>query len=330
MRGTHMEQSQIIGVGIVGLGAIGEKMMQYFEDHPQTRVVAVCDTSAERAKKKVEELAGKVEWYTDHNKLLENESVDLVYVAVPPAFHHKIALDVLASKKHIFCEKPLASTLDEAKEMLDKAIEAGVVHAMNFGLNYTRPVRTLSRLLQEGYIGALRRIDLSMRFPQWPRPWQQNPWINSRKEGGFVLEVGSHFIQLIDRFFGPITPVQSEVEFPNDPNLCEIGIIAQMKTKEGIPIVFNGLSQCAGVEEERIILTFYGTKGTISLHDWAHLKGGLLREPIQEIPLLEDDTPAWVIRTNNIVQAMNGREAELYDFKVGYEIQSILETLRNP
>jgi predicted dehydrogenase len=122
-----------------------------------------------------------IAWYTDHKELLQHTDVDLVYVAVPPKYHHAIALDVIASGMHILCEKPLANSLGEAYEMLEQAQRAGIVHASNY--------------VSSGYVGQLRRVEIITHFHKWPREWQQNEWVGGREQGGFVLEVIPHFIQ---------------------------------------------------------------------------------------------------------------------------------------
>lgn len=135
--------SKQIQVGIIGLGGVGGKLFHTFLAHPDFQVTAVCDTDAKRAEEAAKG-AGDLPWYTEYQLLLQEAALDLVYIAVPPAFHHRIALDVLAAGKHILCEKPLANTLEEAEEMREAARRAGVVHAMNFPTYYRAAFRELS------------------------------------------------------------------------------------------------------------------------------------------------------------------------------------------
>lgn len=314
-----------IRVGIVGLGAIGERLIQAFKPYAEIEVSAVCDINVERAKQVASDLGG-IKWYTQHKELLKQSDVDIVYVAVPPAFHHGVVLDTLQAKKHLLCEKPLANSAEEAQTMLEAVEKAGVIHAMNFPLNYATSTLKFAQLIEEGYVGELKRIGLTMHFPEWPRLWQQNAWVGGKEQGGFILEVGAHFIQLIQRIFGPITQIQSELQFPEDPKACETGVIARMELDDGTPILVDGLSQIAG--EEHLALTIYGTEGTLSLENWRQLKGAKLGETMKEISI-EDVTPqAGLIE--NLIQAVQGKEAELYDFQVGYQVQLVLEALRNP
>ncbi len=315
-----MEQ---VRVGVIGLGAIGERLIQGFNANKQTVVTAVVDMDKERATKMAEKL-GRINWYDNHKDMLAKEELDLVYVAVPPKFHHAVTMAVIEKGIHVLCEKPLANSVEEAKEMFEKAEQAGIIHAMNFPLNYSNPANTFDRMIKEGYIGNLRKLELSMNFPNWPRLWQQNDWVAGREQGGFVLEVGVHFIQLTQRIFGSIAYLNSWLELPEDTSKCETGVIATLELEDGTPILINGMSQIAGTE--RIAYTAYGTDGTLSLVDWGKLEGGKLGEEILPIEMEKEETTTLI---DHLVAAIAGKESQLYTFKGGYEAQVILEKLRN-
>lgn len=312
----------MIRIGIIGLGAIGQRLIGQFREHPKVEIVAVCDNQEALAKKTASSL-GEVGAYTDYQQLIEDERVDLVYVAVPPKFHHQIVLDVLKANKHVLCEKPLANSLEEAQEMLEAANTAGVVHAMNFPLNYGQAATKLAELLRENYIGKLRRIQLTMHFPAWPRHWQQNAWIGGREQGGFVLEVGVHFIQQIIKLFGSIHQIQTRLELPDDLEKCETGILATAELEDGTPILIEGLCDISG--EEYIGFTLYGSEGVLSLENWGILRGGKTGEDMQEISTEDQPTNSLI---DELVKAMNGQAAEIYDFEVGFKSQEVLEQLR--
>jgi len=317
------ENMKQVRVGVIGLGAIGERLIQGFNANKHTTVTAVVDREKERAVEMAEKLGG-INWYDNHKDMLANEELDLVYVAVPPKYHHSVTMDVIDKGVHILCEKPLANSVEEAKEMLEKAEQAGIIHAMNFPLNYSTPANSFNQLIKEGYIGKLRKLELSMNFPNWPRLWQQNDWVAGREQGGFVLEIGVHFIQLTQRIFGSITYQNSTLELPEDETKCETGVIASLEIEDGTPFLINGISQIAGAE--RIAYTAYGTDGTLSLVDWGKLEGGKLGEAIQPI---EIETTETVTLIDNLVAAIASKENRLFTFKNGYEAQVILEKLRD-
>jgi predicted dehydrogenase len=312
----------MIKVGIIGLGAIGQRLIKGFQEHPETVIVAVCDSLETRTKEVAEQL-GEVKAFLNHHEMLDNMELDLVYVAVPPKYHHDVASDVLAKGIHILCEKPLANSIEEAESLLKQAYDAGVIHAMNFPLNYSAGSKSFEKMINENFIGKLRRVELKMHFPQWPRPWQQNAWVASKEQGGFVLEVGVHFIQQIQKIFGPVKLKNVHVQFPEDPLASENAIFALLELEDGTPVQIDGLSQIAGKEE--ISFTAYGTEGTLSLMNWGELAAGKLGHDILPI---EPDHSLSDSLIHNLVKALKGEQATLIDFGAGYEAQVLLEELR--
>ncbi|WP_047979744.1 Gfo/Idh/MocA family protein [Ornithinibacillus contaminans] len=312
----------MIHIGIIGLGAIGQRLIKQFNEHAEVEIVAVCD----RMESLVHDTAAsidRVQAYTDYHELIADSKVDLVYVAVPPKFHHQIVMDVLQAKKHVLCEKPLANSLEEAQEMAEAAKKSGVVHAMNFPLNYEAGATKFAELIRQNYVGKLRRVQFTMHFPNWPRLWQQNDWVSGREQGGFVLEVGVHFIQQVIKIFGDVKNIQAQLELPADADKCETGIIATAELLDGTPVLIEGLSQIAG--KEHIAFTAYGTDGVLSLENWGIVKGGKNGEELVEIPAADQPNNSLI---EELVKAVNGQAAEIYNFEVGHQAQVVLEELR--
>ena len=177
-----------IKVGIISIGAIGERVLNKFVQHPLTEVAAVCDVSEQRLTQIKEKIT--CDTYTNYLDMLKDEDISLVYLAVPPKFHHKIALDIIAAKKHLLCEKPLANSTTEAAEMAETAEAASIVNAINFPMPYSNVFQTFKEKIQSGGIGKVSRVEVHLNFTTWPRAWQQNDWIASREQGGFIREVG--------------------------------------------------------------------------------------------------------------------------------------------
>jgi len=313
----------MIKVGIIGLGAIAQRLIPLFSKHPEINIVAICDTLEERLQEVSKDLSN-VLTFTNHRDLLNETELDLVYVTVPPKYHHAVVSDVIEKGINVLCEKPLANSTNEALSLFTQAKNKGILHAMNFPLNYNEGSKSFAALIKDGYVGKLRRIELKMHFPMWPRAWQQNDWVASKEQGGYVLEVGVHYIQQIQKIFGDVKVIHKNIQFPEDPKACEIGILAHLQLEDGTPILIDGLSQIAGQEE--IKFTAYGSDGTLSLLNWASLEGGKLGEPIQSI---EADRSLADSLISNLVKAIKGEKATIIDFSEGYEAQIILEALRD-
>ncbi|WP_243354986.1 Gfo/Idh/MocA family protein [Bacillus litorisediminis] len=311
-----------IQVGIIGLGAVGERLLHKFLEHPETEVAAICDANGERLKTFQEKLPD-VQFYTDYKSILADAKIDLVYVAVPPKFHHQIALEVIRAGKPILCEKPLANSYQEAVEMAEAAKKAGVVHAINFPTPYSSVYPILKDKLESGSIGQIKRLELHMYFQEWPREWQHNPWIAKREQGGFVREVSPHFLQVIIDLLGPVQNVYSQLTFPEDPTLCETGIIAHAELQDGTPILINGLSGVG--QKEHLAFKIYGDKGVLSLVNWSQLVEETLETPNTIIPTERKDSLLGLI--DELVKALKGEPARLVNFDRGIEVQYVLEKL---
>ncbi|TJY42829.1 Gfo/Idh/MocA family oxidoreductase [Cohnella pontilimi] len=316
-----MDQQKVIRAGIIGLGGVGERVFQALRAHPAFQVAVLCDASEQRVKQAAE--THRLAWTTDYRTILDDPAIDLIYVGVPPKFHHGIVMDVLKARKHVLCEKPLANSEEEAKEMSEAAASAGVVHAMNFPTYYRAAYAEMAKRIAEGFLGELKRVELKAHFHTWPRPWQQNHWIGGREQGGFIREVFPHFIHLIRAILGPIRDVNAHVQYPADPALCETAMFASAKLDGGVPVLFDGLSQIA--QKENITFTMYGSQGTLSLQDWNVVKAGGMNEPLTEVPLPEIDRTLGLL--DELAAAIRGEKARLVDFAEGYEIQQTLESL---
>ncbi|SET54579.1 Predicted dehydrogenase [Oceanobacillus limi] len=308
-----------INIGIIGLGAIGERLLKQFNAHAATTITAISDVNEQRIAEMQELLPG-VRTYSDYHDLITDETVDVVYVAVPPKLHHPIALAVLEAGKHILCEKPLANSYQEAEEMQEKAKSVGVVNAINFPLPYSNSAQQLADQIQSGRIGEIKRIELTMQFPEWPRAWQQNDWIAGREQGGFIREITPHFIQLTQRVFGSISNIQSFIDFPENEEACETGVIARMELKDSTPILINGLSSIG--KKEELAYRVYGDKGVISLLNWGQL---ILTSKEGEEVLTERQPYPGLI--DELVKAVAGERASLVTFEEGFAVQQVLEGL---
>jgi OHCU decarboxylase len=282
-----------IGVGVIGAGVIGEALCEAFTRHGGYRIAAVADLSAERAQR----LAGafQARAMTDARELMEREDVSLVYIGVPPREHCALLERALEAGKHVLCEKPLCLTDEEAARMSHAARQAlrrGLVSAINYPLHYVRALHDFRRLLDEGFLGALRRVELKLWFPHWPRAWQpyrKTDWINRREQGGPLREIGSHFVFAVLSLFGGLEAVErvcAQVQYPATDGevpageTAETGVLGLMRLRGGVLLGVNLLSDVPSVDEE-LTLTAYGTRGVIQLADFQNLRVSRDRGPLE-------------------------------------------------
>ena len=146
-----MAKHNEIRVGIVGCGLIGR---QYAERLGRlgAPVVAVADPLLGRAQQ-VAEASGAAA-YGNVGDLLDGEAIDLLCVCSPTPYHHEAVLAAAGRGRHIFCEKPLAENLQQAREMCRAAREAGVTMGIGFKMRYEAVFAHAKSLIEAGEIGA--------------------------------------------------------------------------------------------------------------------------------------------------------------------------------
>src|SRR5690554_6284952 len=109
-----------VKVGIIGCGGIANgKHFPSLSKLAQVELVAFCDIEIERAQKGAKEYGTEdAKVYEDYQELLNDESIDVVHVLTPNISHAEISIAAMEADKHVLCEKPMAKTSAEAKEMI--------------------------------------------------------------------------------------------------------------------------------------------------------------------------------------------------------------------
>lgn len=309
-----------MNIGIIGAGVVAERIINASKIHPRANIKGIYDANPDRLK----EVADKYSLLPvdSYKALLDDEDIDIIYLAVPPKYHHPIAMDILKTDKHFICEKPLANSTEEAREMYEVAKAKEIIHAMNFPTMYTRVYEKIEELLSQGFIGKLIRIEFQAYFTYWPRLWQQNNWISSREQGGFVKEVVTHYIQIIQRLFGDMEDLVSFIDYPEDPDLSEDSIIARARVN-GVPVLINGVAD-VGMKEE-LSFKIFGTEGAIYLKNWRDLWIAKKDTGLEKVDI--DEEKNLVKLLDNVFKAIDGEEAEIVDFEEGYKTHRIIEKL---
>jgi predicted dehydrogenase len=199
-----------IRVGIIGAGLIGQThslMLRRVSDRTNgsVRVIAVADREAKAA----ENLAAR--WpqaraLASTAELIADQTIDAVWICTPTAHHREACLMAARAGKHIFCEKPLAMTAADAREMASAIHSAGVISQVGLVLRFS-PVYTVIRaLVSEPSAGAV--LAVTMRDDQdFPirgvhnSGWRNDPSVTA---GGTLVEHSVHDFDLLTWMFGPL------------------------------------------------------------------------------------------------------------------------------
>jgi predicted dehydrogenase len=150
-----------VRIGLIGVGFGSRVLLPAFRRDRRCEVVAICARHRARARAAARQwrVAGAVD---DWEALVTRSDIDAVAIAVPPVVQPPIALATLRGRKHLWCEKPLAATVEEAAALSREAEEADVAHIVDFEFTAVPAWRALKRLLARGAIGRLSREDLRL------------------------------------------------------------------------------------------------------------------------------------------------------------------------
>jgi predicted dehydrogenase len=177
------------------------------------QVVGVATSRAETAQAAAAEI-GCAYWTDDYRQLLTRADVDAVDVCVPNHLHAEIVLAAAAAGKHIYCEKPLAMNVAEARAMVAAVEAAGVITQMTFNFRFFPAVLRAQQLVQEGFLGRIfsfrgRYYRASYIDPGKPLTWRQRKAIAG---GGALFDIGSHLLDLLYSLLGPYAAVQATLD----------------------------------------------------------------------------------------------------------------------
>ncbi|HVU89699.1 MAG TPA: Gfo/Idh/MocA family oxidoreductase [Pirellulales bacterium] len=148
----------MIRVGVIGAGYWGPNLIRNFNVCPDTQLVAVCDRDEARLKKAIAGLP-EVQPIRELDELLARGDIDAVAIATPVATHAPMGLAALRAGKHVLLEKPLAASVQEAKELVRVAKDLDRVLMVDHTFIYSGPVQKIKQLIESGEIGDLYFID---------------------------------------------------------------------------------------------------------------------------------------------------------------------------
>lgn len=177
--------------GVIGCGWIGKlKHISYLAKSENAEITALCDTNEAAMQEAVKEfgLTG-VRMYTDYKELCADPDVDAVQICTPNTLHHDMTMCAAANGKHVFCEKPLATTEADAFEMVEAAAKAGVKLALGHQRRFFSSVQYIRSMVDKGDMGEVyfgKALDARRRgVPTW------GAYMNKEINGGGILFDGA-------------------------------------------------------------------------------------------------------------------------------------------
>jgi predicted dehydrogenase len=146
-----------LNIGVVGLGYWGPNLARNFNALPNCILKTVCDLSEDRLKH-ITSLYPQAKGESDFDNLLQDPDLDAIVIATAVKFHHPLAKAALLAGKHVFIEKPLASSTEQSEELVAIAREKGLILMVGHTFLYSPAIRKIKEIVDSGDIGDIRYI----------------------------------------------------------------------------------------------------------------------------------------------------------------------------
>ena len=177
-----------IHVGFLGLGGIAQRELQALAQIKDVKITGLCDLDAGRAAAAAQKFGGKP--YTSFDKMLAAEKIVALFVALPPFAHGDEETRAARKGVHLFVNKPVAHTMDKAREIDAAIAKSGVVNSVGYLMRYSKTMDKARELLAGRTIGMIT----GYTFVGLPAtPW----WRVKQKSGGQMVEQSTHIFDLV-------------------------------------------------------------------------------------------------------------------------------------
>lgn len=290
-----------VKVGIIGCGVISQTYMRNLADiYEMLEVEAVADIFIEKAKEVAEQFGIKKAYTVD--ELLADPEIEIVANLTIPKAHKEVNMKALAAGKHVYCEKPLALTLEDAKEQIAFAKEKGLLLGCAPDTFLGAGLQTCRKVIEDGWIGTPIGATANL-VGHGHETWHPAPEFYYKEGAGPMLDMGPYYITALVSLLGPIKKISCFAKKTFDKRTIT------SKAQKGKEIDVDVLTHYAGLMEfddgliANINMSFdvwlsnlpcieiFGTQGTLVVPD-PNMFGG----------------PVKVLRGNSMVDSVEGMD----------------------
>ena len=178
-------------IGVIGTGRIGRlhanNLVSSVKD---ADVVAVSDMNLPAAREVAEALQIPA-CYADYHEILNDPTIDAVFICSSTDTHSVISMEAARAGKHIFCEKPIDHDLDKIREVLKTVKEAGVLYQVGFNRRFDRNFKHIHEVVADGGVGEVQIIKVTSRDPEAP------PISYVKVSGGIFMDMTIHDFDMV-------------------------------------------------------------------------------------------------------------------------------------
>ncbi|MGG0737730.1 Gfo/Idh/MocA family protein [Niallia taxi] len=257
-------------IGVIGCGSIAQhRHLQEYSWNKAVEIVAVCDINEERALEIGKEYSAKA--YTDYKELLADKDIDAVSVCTPNYLHAPISIDALNAGKHVLCEKPMATSSEEAAQMIEAAEKNGKKLMIGHNQRFVKSHQKARELIKSGEVGKIYSFRSAFGHGG-PEQWSvdgKESWFFQKEKAfiGAMGDLGVHKTDLLRYVLGEeFVEVGAFVE-TNAKDFADVddNAVCVLKTESGV--IGTLAASWAYTSKEDNSTVIYGEKAILRLED---------------------------------------------------------------
>jgi predicted dehydrogenase len=258
--------SETLAVGIVGTGTLGTRLGEQFVDVLEATVVAVVDIDPKNRREAGDALGvDAASQYESYEAMIETEPLDAVVIATPHTLHYEQVVTALEADLHVLCEKPLATDLDDARDLVERSRERDEVLMVGYQ-RHLGPAYVHGRDKLEDADPKFVTAEISQNWYATQRgTWRTNPDLSG---GGQLYDTGSHLIDAV-LWMSDLNPesVSAEMVFADEAERVDVQAVLNVTFEGGCVASISVSGDSPRVREH---IHFWGDDGGVYVegHDW--------------------------------------------------------------
>ncbi len=260
-----------LGVGVIGAGVISHAYLGTICRSPELELIAVSSAGMASARAQAARYGGEA---CSTEAILANLAVDIVVNLAPPALHHSLGRAVLQAGKHLYSEKPFATSLDDARDLIALAAERGLLIASAPDTFLGVAHQTVRRLADEGAIGRIVG-GAAIMASSGMEHWHPNPAFFYDRGGGPLLDIGPYMVTQLVNLLGSVVEVTAIGSTPRQTRTVSSPARVGEQIAVRVPTTVNGALRFESganialtlswdvVRHRRSAIELYGLDGTL-------------------------------------------------------------------
>nr|WP_275584002.1 inositol 2-dehydrogenase [Mammaliicoccus sp. R-M62] len=310
--------------GVIGAGRIGQLHINYLRTHKDVKIKWISDLNCDKMSEWIEK-SGIQNKTKDHRDIINDPEVDAIVICSPTDTHVDIIKEASAKGKHIFCEKPISLSLEEAEEAVEAVQKSNIKLQMGFNRRFDKNFKQLQNILSKGELGQIQTLRITSRDPEPP------PIEYIKRSGGLFMDMTIHDFDMARYIMqSEIVEVYATGEALVNPEIAEYddidtALITLKFENDSIAMIENCRRSVYGYDQRIEIL---GDHGAIDVGNEQsstlnyHRTDGIRRDNPPYF-FLERYSDAYRVEIDGFIESILNDTEVLCSIEDGYKAQQI-------